>query len=778
MVKEAKKIIIIILTVVLIVASANFLDNNPVLPAGLSERSLAAEMETDVDDPFAEDMHDNGDITDAEDLSKSDVQLFFSLTGHFYESEIFVSITASSPDATIYYTLDGSEPTIDSSKLTGVIRIAASLREDIRVVPVRAIAVTDDIPSRSFAHTYFIGPNIFNRFNLLVFSLSTDADYLYDYETGIFVEGITRDEYIRTEGVRRRDIIPPNPANFNWRGMEGERPVYVEVFEPNGDRVIAQAAGMRVHGGWSRAADQKSIRLVARNMYEPGHGKFHFDFFPDDTIRDDFDTPLRKYDQLVLRNGANDRDFGMIRNEVGLELARMAGLQVVPPVRPAAIFLNGEYYGFAWLQVRVNEQYLQDIYNAPTRDFQIVGMGEYWIVTDDPEERRAIEHFNSFYTKDLTNDAIFEEFKELVDIDQLLLYYALQTYLGNHDWPNNNIKRWRYTGPQEDGLPPELDGRWRYVVFDLDWILGLYEGRADPNKPSFQEMMDPRNERFSHMLNALFKRQDMVDQFSMIMCDLAENVVTSRNVNGLIVDLFSSSRSEIRRALAADKYAGWVSLNSVSDNHSNMRSVAAGRSRYIFRSLRDHFGFSDDMFTVLVSGAEAYIGTQISTRGYYFDHLTVPLRPALTGFDVFDHWVVNGVVIDTPEITVSSADIVNGIVHVELITREVLPLLIFSEAYEFSSRSNGCVLYNPGSESVSTRGLYITNDRENPFRWALPEANIEPGGILELAGRRSRDTDDIHKIMMDFNVRQGRNLYLFNDAGEVVTHTTVRGTED
>ena len=783
MVNNIKKIIVSVFAVVLIITFVIFLNNDPVVPIGLPGYDFNAVNPGGAGnlsgDGSSGAVGGIGNISDESGTLFNDVWLLFSHPDHFYDSDIHVSIFSSSPDAVIFYTLDGSEPTIDSDVFSEPIHIIPSRRRnEMTVVTVKAIAVENDIVSRLFGHTYFVDSAIFNRFDTLIFSLSTNEDYLYDHETGIFVEGITREEFEREmrrrPRSRRRDIIPPDPANFNWRGPDAERPVYVEVFESNGERVIAQVAGMRVQGGWSRANEQKSIRLVARNSYDPGFGRFRHEFFPGVTIRDGFDTPLRKYDQLILRNKANDRDFGMIRNEVGLELARMAGLEVVSPIRPVTIFLNGEYYGFSWMHVRINAHYLQDIFNAPTRDFQVVGRGEYWIDSEDPDERSAIDHFNSFYTKDLTDEAIFAEFCEIVDIDQVLLYYAVQSYLGNHDWPGNNIRRWRYIGPQEEGLAPELDGRWRYIVYDLDWILGLYEDPPNPNRPTFQEMTDPNNGRFSHLLNALFKRPDMVDKYAMIMCDLAANVITPQNVSDLIDELFGISKNEIGHALAAGNYSHWVSINTVTGNHNNMMFVAEGLSEYIFRSLREHFGWDDNMFTVSVTGAPAYIGTQKGTSADYFNHLTIPLRPVLSGFTVFDHWKVNGMIINTPEITVSVADAVDGIVNIELVTRESLPLLIFRDAYENDEGHNGCVLYNPGNEPVSTRGLYITNDRENLFRWPIPEARVEPGGVMEFAGRSSNAPDDIHKIRMGFNARQGRNLYLVNESGEIIAHITVK----
>jgi len=749
-----KKWIILICAAVLAITSAIFLEFHPIARTGLH---------------LTEQQHDeeNSPAEETAEIAAVRLLLFFSHTDHFYDSDIEVTITATHPDAVIHFTTDGREPTADSPIFTDPLLFEVPTSQRLKVVPLKAIAILGEISTRPLVHTYFLNNDIEERFDLLVFSLSTNDEYLFDYDTGIFVEGATRTAFVRENPGRR--IEPPDPANFNWRGMEGERPVYVEVFTEDGTRVISQAAGIRAHGGWSRASLHKSIRLIARREYEPDHGRFRFDFFPDDVLSDGYGTPLLRYDQLILRNGANDRDFGMLRNEVGSELARMAGLRTTSPVRGVAIFLNGEYYGFAWLQVRFNAQYLQDIFSAPTREFQIVGTGERWIDTEDEEEYEAVRHFNSFANKNLNNDNVFAEFSSIVDVDEMLMYYALQTYLGNHDWPNNNLKRWRYTGPQEEGLAPELDGRWRYIVYDLDWILGLYEDPPDPNRPSFQQIVNPRHERYSGLLVSLLKRPDMADKFAMMLCDIAANIVTVENVREQINSLYGEANREIGFALAARKYAHWVSRDTVAHNHVNMLRVAADRGAYIINSLVEYFDWDDDMFTVEVTGGEAIIGTQTGTSSRYFTHLTIPVKPSLPGFLVFDHWIINGEVIYTPDITVSVNDAHDGIVNIKLVTREELPILIFTEAYGSSER-NGCVLFNPGEDVVNTEGLFITNDLSNRFLWQLPPTAISPGGSLEMAGRGSMDASDLFKIRMGFNVREGRMLYLCDEEGNVI-HT-------
>jgi hypothetical protein len=259
----------------------------------------------------------------------------------------------------------------------------------------------------------------------------------------------------------------------------------------------------------------------------------------------------------------------------------------------------------------------------------------------------------------------------------------------------------------------------------------------------------------------------MADRFAMILCDIAANIATEENVGRQIDRLYGEAYNELGAALSSRKYAGWVSRGSIDFNHANMLRVARNRDRYIFRSLREFFNWDNDMFTVEVTGGEAQIGTQTGTSSTYFSHMTIPVKPVLPKFTVFDHWLVNGSVVYTPEITVSANNANFGVVWIELVTREEFPALMFTEAYGSSAR-NGCTLYNPGDEVVDTDGFYITNDISNPFLWPLPSTSVRPGRTLEMAGRGSADATDIHKIRMGFNVREGRMLYLCDEEGNVL----------
>ncbi|MDR2589560.1 MAG: CotH kinase family protein [Oscillospiraceae bacterium] len=766
-----KRMIFAILLVIITVTSAALLDLNPLETIANNSYSLVVD---DHPSEVQQDLIIPSGYEDEEEyvIIEEDIFLTFSHPNHFYTEAIKVSITSSVPEAVIHFTTDGSEPTIESEIFTSSIEInLPSRRQNERVVPVKAIAVYEDIITRPQVHTYFISPDIHDRFDVLVFSLSTDDRHLFDYHEGIFVPGFERDEYIRQNP--REWINPPAPANFNWRGFESERPIYVEVFEADGERVLAQASGVRVHGGWSRAIDQKSMRLVARRSYEPTRGRFNYDFFPGDNIDDGFDSPLLRYDQIILSNGANDRDFAMIRQETNYNLARQAGIRTVSPTRPAAIFLNGEYYGFTWINVRFNEQYFQDVFSAPTQDFQVASRGEWWITTQDEEIIEAIGEFNAFYLKDFRDDNVLRDFEEIADLDDLLRYYAFQTYIGNRDWPGGNLRRWRYTGPQhdEDGEPlnlhPSLDGRWRYILYDLDFTLGLYENPADPRNPSFRDYVRQRGDRYSHMLGALFVRPELVDRYAMYVCDIASNIITEGNMRRAISATYGASYKEIGIALDANKYAGWVSRDTIHENHDNMIHYAAERQHHFFSGMQTHFNWTDGLFTVEVSGGRAIIGTMEAKSSTYFEHLKVPIQPILAKHEVVDHWIVNGKIVNENELIVSRTDASEGVINIELVIRIEYPAFILTNAYQ-NIDNNGCVLFNPHDEYKHTDGFYLTNNMDEPFMWAIPSANVAPGTSLDFAGRRSIDRTDLHKIRMGFNVRQNRVLFLVNSEGEML----------
>ena len=195
---------------------------------------------------------------------------------YFYEDTVFIEIESDKP-CQIYYTRDGSDP--DKSKELYSDKIELTAGTETKLYCIKAKGYYEDgTETDTITHSYFVGKEVHSRFDTLVFSIISDPYNLYDYEYGILIEGKLRDDYIKENP--HAIIQPPDPANYNMRGRESERKIYLEVLEPDGTAVISQKAGVRVYGGWSRANLQKSLKLYARKEYDPVNNKFRYEFFP------------------------------------------------------------------------------------------------------------------------------------------------------------------------------------------------------------------------------------------------------------------------------------------------------------------------------------------------------------------------------------------------------------------------------------------------------------------------------------------------------------------
>ncbi|MCL2456790.1 MAG: CotH kinase family protein [Defluviitaleaceae bacterium] len=689
--------------------------------------------------------------------------LEFSAKEHFYSEDFFVEITSSTANVNIFYTLDGSTPSPRSNLYTDPLRFNA--REDLQVVTLRAATFyNENAVSHTLTHTYFVGTGVNERFDTIIFSLTTDSENLFDFETGIMVPGKIRADFERDEG---REGSAGDPANFSMSGEEWERPVNVETFLPSGTRVISQVAGMRTHSTWNHESQQHALRLIARRELDPNDAnRFGFNFFGE-TAQDGYGTPIARYNTLILRNGGNDRYHSMLRNEVGFALAKSAGLNTVSPFRPAAVFLNGEYYGFSWLQVRNTDHFLEALFGSPTREFDNVSGGETEFDTEDINVLLDLYDLMEFANRDLTDDAIFSQLEAILDVEDFLRYYAFQMYMGAEDWPHDNIRRFRYTGEQVPGLVPELDGRWRHVVTNLDRTLGLFDGRSAHNNPTFQQMLTGENPR-SPILVSILKRKDMQEMFAMIVNDLASNVVTERNIRRTIRSLVTDASNEINFAIAAGNFSDDFSWETAEEQHEHMERFGDRRDRTVFPFLAEHFGFKNELFTVRVTGGDAYIGTVPANSAQYFSHLTVPLRPFLSdSFTTFESWLVNGAFITTPTITVSAADAIDGVVEVHLVTRTDYPQLVIRAAHETPEES-AIFLRNPSNEDIFVEGLFLSNDSERLQRFRIPRLLVPANDTLELAGENCPSVEGTPRVRLNFNIRTGRMIFLSDENGNVL----------
>ena len=705
------------------------------------------------------------DLTYMQNNDTPQLAVSFSHNGFFYSETIYVSITANNPDAMIYFTTDGSNPTDASEHFMRPLELIAD--ESVRCTVLKAIAIDEFGQSSVLTQSYYLGISIDERFSSFVFSLSTDFDNLYGYEQGILVRGKSYDDVIADNpGMEYEEW--DEPGNFQKRGREWERPVFVEAFTNNGERIIAQNAGIRVHGGLgSRYLPQKSLRLIARREYEPDSGTFRCDLFTDYLSADAFGTPIMSYDTLILRNDGNDWLYGRIRTPFVSQIARQAGFPTVSPQAGAAVFINGEYYGFAWVNIRANEHFFEKLYNAPQRSFDIFDGGSTGIRSTDSAITSAFREMRDYAEQGFTDETI-QYLEDFFDIDNLLFYYALQIYVGNRDWPHNNMRIWRYTGSADfDNLTEELDGRWRFLMFDIDMALNFPSPPTPPDVQSIHRILLD-GERPSPIFHALILLPEYAEKLSNFICDMISDHFSAQNVQRVVQELDHQSLRELEASSLASK----KDFDEILESRNQLLAYLHERPDYILYELRKLFGYTS-MYRI-VSDGSCTISTMNGNEGSYFIENRVPIFPVLERGQVFGHWLVNGNVRYDEDLLLSAQDAdADGVVYVSLVTHEQPPPLFFKDTFD-TGELFGFSMYNPTGTVQSTGGLYLSDNIYNLKKWQFPALNISPGNTWEFVGRNSTSPESLLKIGLNFNPRHGEAIFLSNEEGVILDYVIMQ----
>ena len=445
----------------------------------------------------------------------------FSKEAGFYE-DAFELTLSSVQSETIYYTTDGSDPTSSkTAKLySAPIKIydntndanVLSARTDITIesyypnerpgyqapsykvekgMVIRAVCKNSSgnfgkvVTNGYYINKNYIGNSYSKYSDMKVISVSTDTDNLFDKDNGIYVVG---NDYKYTNWKYANDAR--HNTNYNWGKTSAlpteqiEKPCNIQVFE-NGKLAFSQDVGMRISGNYSRGFAQKSLKFYARKEY--GKGKMEYEFI--DGLTDINGNPITSFDKITLHNGGSDYPWLHYRDEAVNKM--ISGMDSITPLSSegCAVFIDGEFWGFYFIRERRGESFISEHYGIDKDDVLYI---------NTPENNESVasdlkDIINFAYENDLSVDANYQKVCNKIDIDSLIDYISVETYVCNADWSGNstpgeypfywNWDMWRTktTDPSQD----YYDGKWRYVIYDLDQSSGAW-GNDDTVTTSYK----------------------------------------------------------------------------------------------------------------------------------------------------------------------------------------------------------------------------------------------------------------------------------------------------
>lgn len=504
-----------------------------------------------------------------QDLINDNGPFLLSHESGFYDSSFTLTLSKTK-NYDFHYTLDGSEPTLDSPTYIDGIEINNPSNIENKISNITNISSLDDVYFPNFnvdkcqivkikgfskvdesvieeERIFFVGLEDKYYSNLPIISLNMSYDDLFDYEKGIYVLGKTYDEGIK-EGYKET-----YPANYNQKGKEWEREAEFSYFDENHSFRFSQKIGVRIHGGWSRAFNQKSFNLYARKEY--GNKTFLEPFF---------DNTLNK--TVMLRNGGyRDNIVTKLRDPLVHDMSVNEDFEVQRS-KPVIVFLNGEYWGIYNLQERFADTYVEEHYSVDKDNVIIMESNELdeGIESDVDIYNEMIDFFKNH---DLTNDDNYQIATSLIDINSFISYMSSELIAGNIDWPVNNLRMWRARENTNSNNKYE-NGKWRFMIYDTDdsaSIISKCSYDSDPFINSSHWVGGPLDENctIGLLFTKFIKNEKFKKQFKDEFYRIANNNFTSSLFDYL------DRKEQLLKSPMVMFYKRFVSLNLDSIYFSN-----------------------------------------------------------------------------------------------------------------------------------------------------------------------------------------------------------------
>lgn len=267
--------------------------------------------------------------------------------------------------------------------------------------------------------TYTIGPP-----ESAPLAIVASPDDLWSDERGILTEGLY--------------------DNHSRGGAEWERHVLVQVGTGG-----AMPAGIRISGSGSRGLAKRSFKLYARDRYGSADSAWTM---PDGS----------RCDELMLRADASPHAF--LANQLMEVLVQRGKLALtMQPARSLMVLLNGKPWGLYRAMPPKDAQWLRQRAGAEAVDV-LEGPSFSALSGSDAHFRRALEL--------LQQQAPLDSLEAYLDMASLIDLASVDLFTGRADH-ELNVRCYR---------PRQADGRWRWVLFDLDlW--------APPTEPSVMRML-------------------------------------------------------------------------------------------------------------------------------------------------------------------------------------------------------------------------------------------------------------------------------------------------
>lgn len=686
-----------------------------------------------------------------------------------FEDSLIVEIVSVEAGSSIYYTIDGSTPSSESFLYTEPVTIHPNNGpNNLSLIPTNP---SFDFPQGLYTEVRannrgWLPPyNDVSNINVLrvisikngcASSASVSQSFISDFDSSMPVVSLVCDSVDLFSSEAGIYVFGDHPdGNYTQTGREWERLASLEYIDSTGGVMIKQFVGIRLNGKGSKHSTNKNIRLIARDEYSDNRM----------TAPVFNDYQIEEFKHLLLRTGGH-RPNCILRDDLAALVVGDLKLDA-QKFRYVRLYINGEFWGIHSLKERGDEFMISEKYLIDKDNVSILDQSGY-LSNGRSEDSVAFSEMMDFaVNNDLNDSANYAVISEAMDLDQYADYIISEVFIGNADWPNNNVAIWRKQTEDRSNIFYGHDGRWRWVFYDLD---GGFGGSCDQVFVTFNgikwaladnETYGKYNRLFIALTQSDQFREQFIQRFSDILNSDFKPSVTLPKLNYLKEELDPVMLEQIERW----RYPSIASTLSERENevpnltawdtvYTQLYDFLNRRAGYVRRHMQNQWGLLDSCYITIDVNDPEYGAIQINSllvnedllgveatvypwTGNYFQGLSSTLTAVPELGYRFVEWQETGDTIPSIQFTPNGDSSFTAIFEVDpfyvqpmrVVINEVQAKNVGTIADDRNNYDDWIELYNPSDEVVLLDGFFLSDSPDDLTKYSIPPTGnyIQPG---------------------------------------------------
>ena len=253
--------------------------------------------------------------------------------------------------------------------------------------------------------------------------------------------------------------------------------------------------------------------------------------------------------------------------------------------RPVVVYINGKYNGLYDLGEDQNGEFLETHYGVDGDTVEFIRRNSTVIKGDNDDIKRVRSYAE---TKNLSDDEVFAEFSQWVDVAFFTDYFIAQTYFCNSDMFNQ--KYWRTT---------DYAVKWRPVFYDLDFAYKTAE--RDMIGQYFNAQGVPSADKsltYFEIYIGLKKNKAWREYCVERYVEVVETYFNAERATALLDEMAAAIRPEMPRQIARWKKP--YSMDEWEDQVELLRYFVENRPQYALENMRKYFGDTQSELDALI----------------------------------------------------------------------------------------------------------------------------------------------------------------------------------